>query len=273
MYYGHYDIFKAYTNTLLPFKINGELQHGWSAKSGITSADLESKIEKLKYARYYVFNKRNREFAFEKGYKNVVAIGAPFIYIKNFKKYFSKQETKSLILFPTHTHEYMKKTDLFRCYSEYLDEISKISNNFGKITVSLFWREFSNKNILKLFNKSGISVITMGPRDKNPNFLINFIKEVSKHEYISSDNFCSALFYGLFMKKKAFIFGDAIKNSKIFNFSNYDLILEYFSNQYPELIWNNFDHANHSKIAEKELGLRFKLDPKKVKKLFDWKFY
>ena len=36
-YYGHFNILKNYSKTFFPYKINGEVQHGWSAKSGITS--------------------------------------------------------------------------------------------------------------------------------------------------------------------------------------------------------------------------------------------
>ncbi len=270
MYYGHYDILKAYTKSFLPFKINGELQHGWAAKSGITSADLNSQIEKLKLKRYYVYNTRNRELAIEKGYNNVVAIGAPFIYINNIEKYYSKQKSKSLIVFPTHTHEFMEKVDVSKCYKNYINDLMEISDYFKNITVSLFWKEFKNKDIINLFNESGISVTTMGPRDKNPKFLINFIKEVSKYEYVSSDNFSSAIFYSLFMKKKVFIYSDAIKDSGIFNFSSYNFCLNYFSKIYPQLMWENFDHVNHIQIAEQELGHDNKISPKVMRKVFGW---
>jgi len=83
LYYGHYNILKQYSGTFFPYKINGEMQHGWSPNSGITSLDLNSKDNSLKVKRYYVFNLNNQKKALKGGYENVIAIGAPFLYIKN----------------------------------------------------------------------------------------------------------------------------------------------------------------------------------------------
>ena len=55
LYYGHYNILKTYIKAYLPYKINGEVQHGWTAdNSGIVDPDRSKK--------YYVFNeiKRNQ---------------------------------------------------------------------------------------------------------------------------------------------------------------------------------------------------------------------
>ena len=52
-----------------------------------------------------------------------------------------------------------------------------------------------------LFLEHGIKVLTMGHRTENPDALFNFYIEVSKYEYISSETFFTAIFYGLFMKK------------------------------------------------------------------------
>ena len=73
------------------------------------------------------------------------------------------------------------------------------------------------------------------------------------------------------MKKKAFIYSDAIKNSGIFNFSSYNFCLNYFSKIYPQLMWENFDHVNHIQIAKKELGHDNKISPKVMRKVFGWR--
>ena len=46
LYYGHYQILKKYSKAILPFKINGEVQHGWSPNSGITSENSSSELLK-----------------------------------------------------------------------------------------------------------------------------------------------------------------------------------------------------------------------------------
>ena len=35
LYYGHYDILKEYSKIILPYKIIGEIQHGWNPGNGI----------------------------------------------------------------------------------------------------------------------------------------------------------------------------------------------------------------------------------------------
>ena len=87
LYYGHYSILRNYSEVLFPYKINGEVQHGWAPKSGITSADLNANNNSLKLKRFYVFNARNKKLATKAGYNNVIPIGAPFLYIKNPAKY------------------------------------------------------------------------------------------------------------------------------------------------------------------------------------------
>ena len=60
-YYGHYDILKAYTRSFLPFKINGEVQHGWAGKDcGIPI--IHEKLSKgPTHERFYVFNATNKD--------------------------------------------------------------------------------------------------------------------------------------------------------------------------------------------------------------------
>ena len=52
LYYGHYNILNRYSKVILPYKINGEVQHGWSPNSGITSEF--SSIDYLKKNRFYL---------------------------------------------------------------------------------------------------------------------------------------------------------------------------------------------------------------------------
>ena len=53
LYYGHYQILKNYSKTFFAYKINGEVQHGWSPNSGITSEF--SSINYLKKNQQFVY--------------------------------------------------------------------------------------------------------------------------------------------------------------------------------------------------------------------------
>ena len=270
LYYGHYNILKNYSNTFFPYKINGEVQHGWSPNSGITSEF--SSINHLKKNRYYLFNEDNKKKALNAGYKNIIAIGSPFIYIENPEQYYLPTISNSLICFPTHNHEWAGFKNILKTYRKYCNDLKKISNNFKKITISLFWKEFETPEIIKIFKEQGFSVVTMGPRKNNPDFLINFINNVSKYEFLSSDTFSSAIFYGLFMKKKVFIYSYLLEKNNLWGEENKSAEDDYYAyvNKYPELMWSNFKSKSYYQIGEKELGYQFKLSPKEIRTLFGW---
>ena len=270
LYYGHYQILKKYSGAIIPYKINGEMQHGWTRRSGITSLDLGVKSNNLSLKRYYVFNSNNKKKALNGGYKNVVAIGAPFLYIKNPKQYYSQKISNSLITFPSHTHEFGGFKNTFETYKTYLQSLKKIEKKFSLVVVSLGWEEYKNSNIVALFENEGISVVCMGHRDKNPNFLIKFINEVSKFEYVSSDNVSSAVFYSLFMKKKVFLYGELMKENNIWHVDNLKRELTYDNRMYPQLFWDSFDYKSHSYLADKELGVDHKKTPEELREIFKW---
>ena len=176
-----------------------------------------------------------------------------------------------MIVFPIHTHEYFTFYNTYDTYKNYLKELQKITPNFKKITISLGWREYEDFNIVNLFKDVGFHVVSMGHRENNPSFLINFIKAVSEHEYASSDSFSTAIFYSLYMKKKTFVFGNSMTEVK--GIGDYKKSLNHvFLEKYPELKWENFNHISHYDIAVKELGVQFKNSPKKLKKIFGWNF-
>ena len=81
LYYGHYFILKEYCRIYLPYKINGEMQHGWSVYNGIgpRNPDLMPFFDKSK--RYYLWNKWNLSSSKKNGLKNTIGIGAPFLYL------------------------------------------------------------------------------------------------------------------------------------------------------------------------------------------------
>ena len=214
-------------------------------------------------------NERNKKESQAVGFHNVKAIGAPFLYIQNKEKYFVREIPNSLILFPTHTHEFFTFRSTFDTYTNYLKELRKISHNFKKITISLGWKEYTDAKIVNLFENVGFKVISMGHRENNPRFLINFIREVSGHEYASSDSFSTAIFYCLYMKKKTFVFGSPMSEAECVG--DYKKSLNHvFLEKYPELKWESFNHVSHYNIAVKELGVQFKNSPKKLKRIFGW---
>tara|TARA_S200000501_G_scaffold33729_1_gene28041 strand:+ start:6534 stop:7247 length:714 start_codon:yes stop_codon:yes gene_type:complete len=225
-------------------------------------------------------NQSNQRQSIEKGFHNTLIIGSPFLYLQDIIKQKIREIPKSLLLFPLHSNEWVTFSDPVRTHKIYINQIKKINHLFENISVSLGWREYQNKDISKLFSDQKIKVVTMGNRDNNTNFLFNFYKEVSKHEYISSDTFCTAIFYGLLMNKKCFVYGKRLNRDSVFNDKNYSKdnrwegpersYYDFYAKKYPALLWDNFNHKSHFYIAEKELGLRYKRTPDELIKIFEW---
>lgn len=272
--YGHYHILRNYTNSKLPYRIPGRLQHGWSSDCGI-SGDLSKHGEKEKAARYFVWNRRNLETSAEYGYKNVTAIGAPFLYLPPaIPSEANASTSKSLILFPIPASESEPFVDPLKTYKKYLKEIEELLSLFEPVTVCLYWPQYENKEIVQLLKDKRIPVVTLGHRDNNPYFLMNFQRLVEKYAYVSSNIFgTSAIYYSLYMRKKVFIYGSTNFAEEINHIrwetrklTNHDE----FSKLYPELLWENFDDKSHYWIGEKELGLEFKKTPSELREIFGW---
>jgi len=271
-YYGHSDILKAYTGVKLPYTVPGEIQHGWNRFGGTCVYPyLTERGEEERLSQRYVWNRHNLETCVEWGYKNVVAIGAPFLYLPLPESIDSELlGNKSLLLFPHHSCECEPFRDPVRTHQKFLEDIQVLLSIFNPVTVCLYWMEFQNRDIVRLFEDAGIQVVTLGHRDNNPLFLRNFQALTLKYAYVSSNIYSTAVFYALYLRRKVFIFGKA-------PVADINRIPEQYRPRqqarlylYPELLWPNFDHQSHFWIGEKELGLEFKRSPAELCDLFGW---
>ena len=270
LYYGHYHTLKKYSKTAFPYKINGELQHGWSPDHGIM-IDPNAATSDVKRNRFYVFNKYNKKRSQQFGFENVCIIGAPFIYHPEIKKIKNNGHPRNLILFPTHTTIYDTQDNLDK-FNLYLDDIKKLNKEFASITVSLGWLDYKNITIRALFEKQNINIVSVGHMN-NPHFLDNYISIVKNFEYVSSDSFSSAIFYSLMMKKKTFVYGHSFTDSHYGTDKWEGMKLGYnkfYSNIYPELMWENFNDKPNHHPSSIELGLEYKKSPKELCDLFEW---
>lgn len=272
LYYGHYFIMKHYSKVKLPYKINGEMQHGWNPNNGIPG-HISLHTNQSKKKRYYLWNNRNLKQAIKDGFQNILCIGAPFIYL--YDEYNPKKEilSNSLILFPLHSVKNEEYYDIIKSYKNYLKQIKNIKHRFQKISVSLYWDDYKNKDVVDLFTNQNMDVYCMGLREKEPYFLKNFIDIVGNYEYVSSDSYSSAVFYSLYMRKKVFLYGKSMLpelNIEIIDQSFQNEVADKVPKLYPKLDWLNFDNKCHYEIAEKELGVMHKRTPKEIKQIFGW---
>ena len=174
LYYGHYDILKKYSKSVLPYKIIGEIQHGWNPDNGIPG-DISLHDKKAKKKKYFLWNKNNLNCALNDGFKNVTHIGAPFIYLFDFYKPRQSVISNSLILFPLHSAEGEEFFDIISSYKKYINQIKSIEHYFQKISVSIYWKDFENKQVVNLFKDQNINVYCLGHMKQGSRFLKNFM--------------------------------------------------------------------------------------------------
>lgn len=260
--YGHSTTLREYAGVKLPYAVPREIQHGWYGQPG-RYGDL-----------HYAWNSKNLKWCSDSGYENVVAIGAPFLYLPPPESALCNSlGERSLVLFPMHSTPYVPFLDPARIHREYLDEIRELSSKFNPITVCLHWFEYEKREVIRLFADEGIAVASCGHRD-DPSFLKRFRDLTAKHAYASSHCYCTAIFYALYMRKKVFIFGETPTRAEVEHKlpqavghpSDDDL----YSQVYPELLWCNFNDTSHYWIGEYELGLEFKRSPRELRRLFGW---
>lgn len=259
LYYGHYNILRAYTRTLLPYRIPGELQHGWTqhviARNGVKAEDG---------TQHWVWNRYDIETKRLAGAYNVTPIGAPFLYLPPSPK--PDVADKSLILFLLHGWEAEQVESVETSYANFLEKNAAVLKEFKRITMCLYWVENTNEKLKSFLTNKGVNVTTLGFRDWNPNYLLNYRHTVNNHEYVASNAFSTALFYALAMGKKTFVLPSDFRVNHLqtgFTFADYP-------KRYPELLFENFKDAPLPEIGELELGLEFKRSPEELRSLFGW---
>jgi len=269
--YGDDIILKSYSGYDMTKPINGEITHGWYPNNGVPgyvpSEELKCK-DKAKFynKRFYVWNKRMEDSFRRLGFKSIVTIGAPFLYIPELVEpgYLG---SKSIILFPVHSTETEKFYDAINVFKTYLKQVASIvEENFDNITICLGHRDYNTDGVKKIFKN--YNVVTLGNKS-NPEFLLDYQNLVNKYEYVSSNVFSTALFYALHMGKKAFILGNpGINYKKNLEWKSADIVASTnYKEVYKQILWENFDDNPHKEISDIELGVKYKRTPERLKEL------
>jgi len=156
--YGHDHVLARYCGLPYPRPIRGVLQHGWNPTYGLVYRDEPQPTAGLPRL---VWNRRNLHCNLERGYRNTVAIGAPFLYHEHAA---STPEAGSLLVCPLHGWE---EGRLVGCHEAYLENLERIRAGFDRISVCLYWLEYEERAVRDLYAGAGYEVVTNGHRDGN----------------------------------------------------------------------------------------------------------
>ena len=280
------EIFKL-TNQFLPLKSFAFWIHGWvwgpiSSPSDLLGYNLDKNINIL------VRNQKEKEVFLNNGYKKVFAVGLPLLYSN--KKIIEHVDRKegSLLVFPPHsTNE--GRADLDKSFISYLDYIKDHESEFSEIGISLYGLDFIPEVVdrVKKYNFKIIPGVNWN--DKNALQRLQF--NLNSYEYSTTNNIGSHVLYSLYAGQKFSFSGDFLKlNEKAFikqiqyeeNFlwpqSAIDNTLKRYSLEFVKENFSRFfvESPAHGiqdiAYANKEMGLDYKVDTRKLGRLMGWTF-
>ena len=267
--YGHAELLRRYCGLKIPLPIQGYLQHGWSYGPGMPLGDIESG-DLHRESDFFLWNPRNKKICHDLGLHNVRVIGAPLVYLQAPPES-STGAPDSLLLFPGHTTENEPfAEDGATLFSRYLEELDPVIRSFQSTTICLYWREFEDARVRRQAEDRGLAITTLGHRDQTPDFVARFRDLVLRYEYVCSNSFSTALFYSLFLGRKAFLHGQTFVNR--LKAESVDSVTQYeeMKRLYPQLEWDRFNDTSHQDIGAIEIGASFQQTSDELRAEFGW---
>jgi len=197
-------------------------------------------------------------------------IGAPLVYLQSPSEP-SNEAPNSLLLFPGHTSDNEPfAVDGAKLFSKYLEELHPVISSFQSTTVCLYWREFEDTRIRRQVEDRGLAITTLGTRDQTPDFVARLRDLILRHQYVSSNSYSTALFYSLYLGRRAFVHGQTfvnwLKPEKVDGLTQYDTMRR----RYPQLEWDRFNDTSYQDVGANEIGASYQLPPDELRTELGW---
>lgn len=250
-HYGHAEILLAYCGLAPDTAIPVRMQHGWQPGFGMRPQDMAQPGPKI------VWSTRNLERATEAGYRGAVAVGAPWVYLAD-EPDPGPEHDRSVLVVPFHGWE---KESLAGTMGDYAEALSALTEQgFGPITVCLYWFEYEQPELRRVFESRGLATTTMGHRNDNPEFLRRQRALIRRHRFVTSNRVSTATFYALDAGRPFFLYGPPAGLSASDDPSG-ERFDRWQRESFPELCFERFDETCHRAIGERELGREHKRSP------------
>jgi hypothetical protein len=197
--YGLNIIIKEYAKFPKILPLPCHMEHGWTPAVDAEPGDLA--IEK---PLMLVFSERRALAWKRKSAVPVVVISAPFVCFRNMRHITKKDDAKGTVVFPSHsTLSLDSKFDI----KSFCNELKALPKEFHPITICLFWFDYI-KESADIYREAGFSVVTAGSKINNSlDFVKNYYKILSSHNYAASNEVGSYTFYAVEMDIPFFLVG------------------------------------------------------------------
>lgn len=257
--YGHMSILAKYCGLAEPVWLNGYLQHGWNGCDGFSNY-----VGHRRLSNKYIWSQRALDDLLNRGGRNSTVVGSPWLYnlkLKNKLQLSLKAKSNRIIAYPLHSQPWAPKNYLHSEYANYLKE------NYGEITISLHWSEYSNFEILNTYKSLGHNPITYGigtPWIKgfDVRFLDHQLTQLENHGKIVTNAMQTSVLYALSLGLNVEFGGPASWQKKVDEFGTYG--------QYGQDYWKEKVLNDPEKTWKMELGLNELQEPERLRESFGW---
>jgi len=234
----------------------GSIQHGW-----VHALNYESFLIKRKF-NFFCWSDSLSNFCMNKGYKKIIPIGAPFLYLCKMHKEKIKDNGCGTIVFPSHSN----LEDYQSVNHKSLIEIVE-SKYEGPYKVHFYYTDFIEKNFYE-YQKHGWEIISSEKRSSK-DFLYRIFLELNNSKNVVTSDISSVFFYAMYLFKNVSLVNKDNQNKDLTMI--YRDQLDIFTKNYIKKNYTLFDGTmsllEKKRLANLELGEEFILPPKKLKEV------
>jgi hypothetical protein len=260
-YYGHAGILRRYCGVEGSPPMPGRLQHGWTVEHGLPVHAFAEPWPR------YVWGDRNLRCIRRDDLALAEAIGAPFLYLPQAPSPSPSRGPRSVLALPFHGWEKAKVSADFHALAGSLQALTR--EGLGPVTVCLYWMEYEDTALRKIFENQGFAVVTNGRRDGNPGFLERQRALLWEHALVTSNRVSTATFYALAAERPFFLWGPpaGLSGSDDPDGARFDA---WQRAEFPALTWARFDGGVQRDLGLQELGANHQRGPAALRELLAW---
>jgi hypothetical protein len=253
-WYGHNQVLSAYCGRD-PAPIFGSVVHGWWADYA------QGGHRRLSAAPLLVWTDAHRAQALGRGVPNVVAIGAPFVYLASMLDagVGSAPVGAGTLCFPFHGGD---ASEVDQDYAELIAEVE--AHEPGPYTASIFYQDLDRPGLRARFDDAGWRVVSFGTR-ADPLFLHRLHAEVLAHRSVVADRVGSAIWYAGLLGRRVRVLGPRpsvrVGGAVL---DDGDRL------RWPELHGAGLDAHGARAAAELELGAGCRRSPDELARILGW---
>jgi len=261
-FYGHAHIMADYAGLGQPFTMLGYLQHGWNLHDGFAVGTHFTPGVGL-----FVWTDSVMRRGWALGRRNYHPMGAAWCYLLELEPEPEPRPRHGTIFYPFHGWE---GQEVVGDHARMLTRLREVEA--GPLTVCLYWNEFENEAVRRVYEDGGCRVISHGERGyayrgTDPQFLRRQLSELRSHQRVVSNRLSSAILYGASVGCEVGVYGDPMLLSG--EHPAYGGI-ERMRRLWPELHQERVPQALAESFATEELGSRYLRGPDELRDLFGW---